>query len=290
MIVLVGTDDRPPPRVLTAYGLNERELRRVPGGQGRTWRTDGAVLKPHGSVVEAQWTASLLDRMPVNGFRIERPLASRWGTWCVEGWTAWDFIDGRHEFDRWSEVFAAARALHRALEGAVPRPQFLDERDDPWALADRVAWGEAPPRMHSVDLEVCAIRLAQNVIRTQQPSQIVHGDVTGNVLFGPTGPPAIIDFTPYWRPALYADAIIAVDALCWHGAAADIVDLLEPAERASMIARAALFRLFTADRLAVEDRRGDPAYLKAQVHAADLIGDLLDGPAFRRSAGRGDQG
>jgi len=32
------------------------------------------------------------------------------------------------------------------------------------------------------------------------PSQLIHSDLGGNVLFHDQLPPAIIDFSAYWRP------------------------------------------------------------------------------------------
>lgn len=45
------------------------------------------------------------------------------------------------------------------------------------------------------------------------PSQLVHGDIAGNVLFAAGQSPAVIDFSPYWRPPGYALAVAAVDLL-----------------------------------------------------------------------------
>jgi Ser/Thr protein kinase RdoA (MazF antagonist) len=45
------------------------------------------------------------------------------------------------------------------------------------------------------------------------PSQLIHGDLTRNVLFADEQPPADIDFSPYWRPKAFASAIVAVDAV-----------------------------------------------------------------------------
>ena len=38
------------------------------------------------------------------------------------------------------------------------------------------------------------------------------------MLFADASPPAVIDFSPYWRPAGLALAVAAVDALMWGGA------------------------------------------------------------------------
>jgi hypothetical protein len=51
-----------------------------------------------------------------------------------------------------------------------------------------------------------------------RPAQLVHADLGGNVLFAPGLAPAIIDFSPYWRPPGYAEAVAAVDAFLWFGA------------------------------------------------------------------------
>ena len=87
------------------------------------------------------------------------------------------------------------------------------------------------------------------------PGQLVHGDLGGNVLFADGAPPAVIDFSPYWRPPGLALAIAAVDALTWSGADPAILDALdgEP-ELDQLLARAHVGRLVTE----VVIRRGDP--------------------------------
>jgi uncharacterized protein (TIGR02569 family) len=79
------------------------------------------------------------------------------------------------------------------------------------------------------------------------PSQLIHGDLTGNVLFAEGMTPAVIDLAPYWRPAGYATAIVAADALVFHDADETVLDAL-PAERelAQLLVRAVLFRRVVA--------------------------------------------
>ena len=72
----------------------------------------------------------------------------------------------------------------------------------------------------------------------------MHGDLAGNVLLVPGGPPSIIDISPYWRPRSYAEGIVVADALCWHGAAPETLrDLGVPVEA---VARGLLLRLLTS--------------------------------------------
>ena len=55
----------------------------------------------------------------------------------------------------------------------------------------------------------------------------MHGDLTGNVLFHESLPPAIIDFAPHYRPPEFASAIVVADALCWEGAPPELAALVD---------------------------------------------------------------
>lgn len=126
---------------------------------------------------------------------------------------------------------------------------FLDRREDCWAVGDRVAWQEA-----EVDI-VPALREPYRALtaflgpRPADRSQLVHGDLTGNVLFAPGLALAVIDFSPYWRPPAFGEAVVVADAVLWHGAGAgllgDVVDDSGPGFL-QYVARALLFRLVTA--------------------------------------------
>ena len=74
----------------------------------------------------------------------------------------------------------------------------------------------------------------------------------------------MIDLSPYWRPAAYALAIAAVDAMAWYSASAAVLDDLEDLDDLpSLLARAAMFRLVTADLLATPDRLAQqPSYVE----------------------------
>jgi hypothetical protein len=118
---------------------------------------------------------------------------------------------------------------------------LIDPRTDPWAVGDRVAWGEADfPELDDV---LAAFK------PVDAPSQLIHGDLTGNVLFHDELPPAIIDFAPYWRPVEFASAIVVSDALCWHGAPADLADAVDR----QYLLRALVYRAIASRGFGVED-------------------------------------
>jgi hypothetical protein len=73
---------------------------------------------------------------------------------------------------------------------------------------------------------------------------IVHGDLTGNVLFDPVLPPAVIDLTVDWRPVNYSIAVIAIDAVCFEGAPMSLLETISPVrDFPQYLVRALLFRL-----------------------------------------------
>jgi uncharacterized protein (TIGR02569 family) len=110
--------------------------------------------------------------------------------------------------------------------------------------ATRVAWGEIPA---SEFPHVRHLPELLSVLRpVTAPSQLIHGDLTGNVLFGSSQPPAIIDFSPYWRPTAYASAIVIADALVWEGAGRQVLDAVTHiGDFGQYLARALIFRAVT---------------------------------------------
>jgi uncharacterized protein (TIGR02569 family) len=252
-------DGLPSTEVLAAFGVAGEPVP-LAGGQGRSVRVGGCVLKPlDGSAAAAEWAVTLWERLPPGAteFRVPKPLRAADGRCVVRGWTASEFLPGEPgPRGRWEEVAVVGRALHAALR-SVPRPTFLDGRTHPWAVADRVAWGEQEVRVAPALAE--PYERARALVRpVRLPSQLVHGDLAGNVLFAPGGLPTVIDFSPYWRPTLYAEAVVAVDGLLWSD--------LPPARLAAwhegpcwqgMLARALIFRLVAQSELAPTAMEGE---------------------------------
>jgi uncharacterized protein (TIGR02569 family) len=232
----------PPEAVLVAFEASAAP-ERLAGGQGLAWRAGDVVLKPLDMSLEAlRWQSDVLGSLVCDGLRVAAPLASRAGELVVDGWTAWPYLAGAH-LPRWAEILAVGERLHRTLSGVERPTAMLDARDDVWARADRIAWGEQSPGDFRAVPEVAHLLALRAEV--DAPSQLIHGDLSGNVLFADGLPPAVIDLSPYWRPAQYASAIVAVDAVLWHSA--DLA-LLGTAARAQLVIRALLFRLLaTAD-------------------------------------------
>jgi uncharacterized protein (TIGR02569 family) len=262
---------KPPEHVLRAFGGHGVPVP-LAGGRGLAWRAGSIVLKPADTSEESlAWQAQALGHASGNQFRVAMPRRSAHGPFVVDGWMASAFCAGSHERGRWLDIARVADHLHAAL-ASVPRPAFDRARDDPWANADRVAWGEASvtPYLHVPDVA----RLAALLAPVDDPSQVIHGDLTGNVLFADPLPPAVIDFAVYWRPAAYARAIVVADALAWEGATPDDVAPATAGEGfGQLLARALLARIVT-DWLA--DWQSAPARGPAYASGVDLAIRLIE--------------
>ncbi len=236
----------PPSAVLSAFGVSGTPVA-LDGGQEASWRVGDVILKPLDlSEPELEWQAQTFASISCEGFRVAHPLCAPDGSLVVGGWCAWEAVEGRHAARCWPKIIAIGERFHSALVG-VPRPDFIARRTDRWAVGDRVAWGElsAAEFAHVKHLP----RLAAALRPVETPCQLIHGDLTGNVLFDERLPPAVIDFSPYWRPTPFASAIVVADALVWEGADESVLDAVAHVEDfGQYLLRALIYRTVT-DRL-----------------------------------------
>jgi uncharacterized protein (TIGR02569 family) len=233
------------------------------GGRGSAWRAGGIVVKPADADEEdLAWQAETFPGIRPEGLRLSVPRRARAGTFVVDGWVASAFCAGSHERGRWLDIIAVGERFHAALAG-VACPDFVQARHDRWSIADRVAWGEAPLEPYLGAPHVA--HLAGLLVPVSASPQVIHGDLTGNVLFADPLPPAVIDMSTYWRPAAYASAIVVADALAWEGATpADTLPATLADDLGQLLARAILFRI-VADWLVDQDPGGvrTAAYARA---------------------------
>lgn len=229
----------PPPGVVAAFGgVGE------PVWLGGAWRAGALVLKPVDFLPETLWRAEVLATLPESPhFRLARPVKAD-GSWVTRGWEASRLVAGEPDVSRQDDVLRAGAAFHAAI-AHLPRPGFLDRRDDPWSAGDRVAWEELAVPADSTGLLEPLVRARRPV---NLPSQAVHGDLPGNVLFADGLPPAIIDWPVYWRPASWAAAVAVAEALCWYDATPALAARWSHLpEWGQMLIRALIYRIVTQE-------------------------------------------
>ncbi|KAI1865361.1 uncharacterized protein JN550_008409 [Neoarthrinium moseri] len=232
----------PGEQILRAFGLNG-----VPeplaGGMGLCFRIGNVVLKPTDDKHEAQGVSELTAHLLSNvssEYRLSRPIPiiRDAAKYVHSGWTASTFLEGSSgSKPRIAETLSVSRAFHRDLAMAYfKKPRFVDERINRWSESDRVTWGEkALEDVDNVDFVILEILnpTLEQLKEMMEPlprdleSQLMHADLAGNVLFDDQSglAPAIIDLTMYWRPAAYAEAIMVVDGIMWHGEGKELIEL-----------------------------------------------------------------
>lgn len=219
----------PPEEVLRAFGATEPPARIV-GGQGQNYRSGQIVLKPAQDDEETAWTAEFYLAVNDPGFRLPKPLRSDRGSFVYGGWQAWEYIEGQHQHKegRWQEIIEICVRFHQAV-AAIPQPPWFARREqNPWVVADKVAWGEAEItghfRMaHHPRIAPAVEKLRRCLRPVTARSQLIHGDFGGNVLFADGLPPAVIDLSPYWRPVAFAVGVVIADAIVWEGADVSLI-------------------------------------------------------------------
>ncbi|MCK5310239.1 MAG: TIGR02569 family protein [Thermoplasmata archaeon] len=233
---------QPSKAVLEAFNL-PNQLLSLQGGRGNCWRSRDVILKPSENILEWRWVQEVFSGLVQDGFRVAVPLFSGDGELFVHGWCAQIALAGAHPVGgNWEGVLSAGDVFHSAI-AHIPRPDFLGDNDDPWAIGDRVAWGEIEaPDKHPVLsglLELCE--------PIDLPEQLIHGDLTENVLFAHGLAPAIIDFCPYYRPVGFSSAVVVADAVCWREADPDellgYVSKID--EFPQLLLRAIIYRIVT---------------------------------------------
>ncbi|WP_129668040.1 TIGR02569 family protein [Phytoactinopolyspora endophytica] len=238
----------PPSReTLASFGVPTDGLRPLDGGQGTSWRAGDLVLKPVDNPVETGWRAEVLASIAeTEEFRVARPARTLDGRWTADGWQASYAVTGQEDHGRPDDVLRAGAAFHSAVR-TLPRPSFLDTRDDPWTFGDRMAWEESPVIGSDAVLSLLEPLAAQRC-PVDLPSQVVHGDLLGNVLFAEGHAPAVIDWPVYFRPPQWAAAVVVCDAMTWYKAPPDLADRWSHlAEWKQMLVRALIYRIATDD-------------------------------------------
>lgn len=240
--------------VLRAFDIRQR-LTLLKGGQGTSYRAGDTVFKPVDDEQESVWRAELLSSITESNFRVSRPLKTNSGAWTYRGWQASRYVEGKETRGRWREKISVSRQFHKSLE-VFTKPGFLGKASHPWAVADRMVWGEQE-LVFGKSLKLVMPRLQALMQPVRLESQLIHGDMTGNILFHQTLPPAIIDFSPYWRPAEYATAIIIVDSIVWEHAPERLLqELPSTPEYNQLLLRATMWRIKTNEEFVTQYAHG----------------------------------
>ncbi len=244
---------QPPARVFDLFAVPDDAMA-LEGGHGHSVLAGDLVLSPGRDPQTADWLnpvvaplAAELDHERPRSLRLAMPIPTRDLHWVVDGWAASRYEPDTTPCRDLDVLLATGRLLHARLAARVgTRPNGIRDRENRWTRAELAAFGERQP----VGLPTSVAALTTRILAALDatgigPDQLVHGDLAGNVLLDKDGIPLVIDVAPYWRPALWADAVCVLDAVLHLGADASVMaQWASGAERQAML-RAALFRLMS---------------------------------------------
>ena len=266
---MLSVPQPPAPAVLAAFGL-QGPAARLAGGQGTSWRVSDVVLKPGVGPQFQEWLGTAVAGIEQEGFRLPTVLRARGGAWVVEGWGAQSVMPGstvRDAGTNWTSIVSAWPGVARG-DGRIGEARSLGPTHRPVGIGRPGRVGEVP---RSVAPELR--RIVERLDAVPPPAgraQLVHGDLTSNILLNRDEPPSVIDFSPYWRAPSYAEGIVVADALCWHAASPGLLQRVGVSVEA--VARGLLFRALSSSRLqrAGRDLAGEADRYRAVVSALNL--------------------
>jgi hypothetical protein len=246
----------PTRRAVRAFGVRAEELRRMPTG-AHTWTDGHLFLKPVGCIPEHAWVCDVYANWTATHVRVPEPVMPHGPGetgWSSDGWGAQQLIQGRDtEPGELSRIKEASDAFHEVVRD-LPRPDFMDDRDDPFAFGDRLAWDGIEPEGDDETLALIE-RLREHLAPVSEQPQVIHGDILPNVMLLDEDVPAVIDWPPYFRPAAMANAIAATDAVTFRAAPLSLLDDWSSGEDWNqLLVRALLYRLGPTGIFAVRNR------------------------------------
>lgn len=251
----------PPASVLDLFAVPDA-VEPLPGGQGSSVRAGDLVLSPGRDAATSAWLNPVLARLAVRlderpgrdrrDLRIAMPVPARDGSWVVDGWGASRWEPGTEACRDLEVTLAAGRLLHAELDTALrARPEGLDQRQDRWARAERLAFGSHEDLVAATG-DPAVHRVAAHLDATGDlspadlgPDQLVHADLAGNVLLDAAGAPVVIDVAPAWRPVRWAEAVCVLDAVTWFDGSPSALHRWRSGPDRQAMLRALAFRLLS---------------------------------------------
>ena len=179
--------------------------------------------------------------------QLSKPIKSNNGKFVYKGWCCTRYEPGEHRKGNVKQKLEVSRLLHHDLADT----NFINipKSDDPWSKSQRIAWQNErlPQHISKNAFKILEELLSKVKLKENYKVQIVHSDLSGNILFDKDLTPLIIDFSPAIAPVEYAEAILICDSIAWEESPTSEIELICHSEvNVEMILRAVIFRLSVA--------------------------------------------
>jgi hypothetical protein len=233
--------------IIYAFNLNG-EIEPLSGGQNTSVKVKNFVLKPVDNNVQYyEWLLNIINELNPHGYRVSKPVRNNTGTFVYKDWGCTHYEPGKHREGNIKEKLKVARMFHSDL--ASKSFSDIPRTEDPWSKSHRIAWQreKLPMSLSKLAVRILGELLSKLRLKDDYKVQIVHSDLSGNILFDEVLDPLVIDFSPTIAPAEYAEAILVCDSIAWQGSSTSEIELICHSEFSiEMILRAIVFRLSVA--------------------------------------------
>lgn len=220
-------------------------IEHLSGGQNESVKVGRISIKPIHEIEKYIWISKLMGKLISKKILMSRPVKSKNGKWIEHGYGATEYIDGNFYEGRIEEKLKACNYLNDLLKN-VKYPEQSYTWSSPWISASKVSWESEKIPTNSIKIAKELISSLQSKLqRIHLASQVIHTDLAGNILFNDAGTPVIIDFSPDYKPAIYAQVLLIIDSVAWHNENLSIIDQISCDEtlKNQLILRAIIFRL-----------------------------------------------
>ncbi|QHQ59561.1 hypothetical protein Ana3638_01075 [Anaerocolumna sedimenticola] len=233
--------------ILSAFNLNG-EINSLHGGQNTSVRVKDAVLKPVGENEQIyEWALTILNEINPHEYRLSKPIISNNNTFVYKGWCCTRYEPGEHRDGNVKQKLEVSRLFHSDL--AEVDFVNIPKANDPWSISQRIAWQKEnlPSNLSKEASKILDELISKIKLKENYKLQIIHADLSGNILFDKALNPLIIDFSPTIAPVKYAEAILVCDCIAWQGSPISEIGLICCSKNnIEMILRAVIFRLSVA--------------------------------------------
>jgi uncharacterized protein (TIGR02569 family) len=212
------------------------------GGQNESVRVGELVLKPVYEPRKYLWLSECLEQVKAEDVSIAKPIKSREGNYIENGIGATRYYEAKFFEDKIDAKLDTCRKLNE-ITSNISKPDDFDLWESPWTKAQNLAW--IIPGNFNVKIPGEIQRLMSLREEIEIPSQLVHVDLAGNILFDAKENAVIIDFTPGFYPKEYAEMLLLIDSIAWYKASIGSLDLLnvQGKIRRQLMLRSLIFRL-----------------------------------------------
>jgi hypothetical protein len=232
-----------PKNILKSFNL-EGEPIPVEGGQNTSVKVHNAILKPVEEKEYYEWSLKLIDNITPISYRISKPYKNKSGSYVSSNWICNRYESGNEVDGSIEKKLKVSRLFHQDLSKFEIND--FPEPNNPWAKGHRISWQvePLPSEFTMISKEIINELLLMIRLKRHYNVQIIHGDLSGNILFDDRYDPLIIDFSPTIAPVEYAEAILVCDCIAWQGSNISELNLLPNNELyREMMIRAVIFRL-----------------------------------------------